>query len=1069
MQRAGNRPTRKCVPKWAVAIAVVVVFGPGTTWLIAQEATLQSKPSWRELVGQRATKVDSSMEMAGKAELSGDFRLALAHIETAAEILQEDLPAEHWKLVDCRAYLKTLRRASALSVADQQRLADAKERESRVRQLSAIGAPRRAVAAAKEALEIRSELLGEEDAETVRSQLDLAIQLETLWRFEEAIDLARDVVKKRTRFLGPRHPYTASAKSQLAVVLARSGRAEEAISLQKESLAALIQELGMDNPLSLDTLNNAALSLAEAGQFGPAESYLRACLAADQKLLGRLDQRTANSHKALATLLSAKGHHLGAVRQIEAANSIYAAIGLGLSSRHVRHSQLLLAQALAAIGGPENTSIELLERLLANTPDGETGLRAMAFEKLADIAFRQGDYDQASGYYMKAFREWGTISSDASLLRASSVAVGLARAQAAIGETEEASRMLEMTVGSLERVLQTPDFRSVSAHTALGLNAWASGHLGSARESLTTASKEYSECRARYHHDPLVRTNTALRSPIQWLALLAARKDPRRAWELLESDLAVGLLEGGRSRRLRRQLDRDGLSEFQKLTADLNRIERLLLFSPVYESEGETQRLRSQAEAIRERIATFQADLAIPNTISSSPIALDEIQRAIPAGTALVCWLTIHPLGKANGPHAGRALVLTENGPVSIDLPNLSREPDSLSRLRKRIAQPPSELDASLLATINSSIADLRKQYVDPLATYLKTHSEQKVRRLVVLPSDELLAIPIELIAPEFEISYAPSATTFVQLTGAGDRKLDHLTVIGAPNFHPPTWMKTPQEITDLPGTAIESTLIANLYDDPAVYLGDDASEQQVESLRSDRTLEQTGVLHLATHARISHVTPELSCLLMARSTLPAPEVALAAGEIPFSGRLALEDVIRTWNLDNCDLVVASACSSGGGDFRGGEGLFGFSTAFLLAGARSCVVTLWPVDDRAACLLMVRFHENLVGKRTDHTVPMSKVAALAEAKSWLRGASLADLDRYLKRHVDSARNNRDLAAISSVAEVFERFESPQWGPTRTLRGEGPTVGAEAGASLSIFRPFSEPYYWAPFILIGDPG
>jgi CHAT domain-containing protein len=100
------------------------------------------------------------------------------------------------------------------------------------------------------------------------------------------------------------------------------------------------------------------------------------------------------------------------------------------------------------------------------------------------------------------------------------------------------------------------------------------------------------------------------------------------------------------------------------------------------------------------------------------------------------------------------------------------------------------------------------------------------------------------------------------------------------------------------------------------------------------------------------------------------------------------------------------------------------------------VLSLWRVDDEATSLLMVRFYENLLGKRPGLTAPLSKVAALKEAKSWLRNLSAEDVKKARLRLPPQERTGRRQATVVR-----------------------PTEGR---------RPFAHPSYWAAFILIGDP-
>jgi len=157
--------------------------------------------------------------------------------------------------------------------------------------------------------------------------------------------------------------------------------------------------------------------------------------------------------------------------------------------------------------------------------------------------------------------------------------------------------------------------------------------------------------------------------------------------------------------------------------------------------------------------------------------------------------------------------------------------------------------------------------------------------------------------------------------------------------------------------------------------------------------------------------------------------------------------VLRTWNL-HADLVTLSACETALGRKAGGEGLLGFSQAFLAAGSRSVVLSLWKVNDAATAPLMTRFYQNLLGKRRELERPLTKSQALAEAKEWLRNLE-EDQARVL---LENARRN--------VARGDR-------GKDEILNLAPPVAPAPVQARRS--PPFAHPRFWAAFVLMGDPG
>lgn len=92
------------------------------------------------------------------------------------------------------------------------------------------------------------------------------------------------------------------------------------------------------------------------------------------------------------------------------------------------------------------------------------------------------------------------------------------------------------------------------------------------------------------------------------------------------------------------------------------------------------------------------------------------------------------------------------------------------------------------------------------------------------------------------------------------------------------------------------------------------------------------------------------------------------------NGILTAEDVTGLALIDT-EMIVLSACQTGLGKTHAGEGVFGFRRSFVIAGARTLVLSLWKVDDRASHRLMVKFYENLkVGMGRADALHVAKLA-----------------------------------------------------------------------------------------------
>ena len=110
-------------------------------------------------------------------------------------------------------------------------------------------------------------------------------------------------------------------------------------------------------------------------------------------------------------------------------------------------------------------------------------------------------------------------------------------------------------------------------------------------------------------------------------------------------------------------------------------------------------------------------------------------------------------------------------------------------------------------------------------------------------------------------------------------------------------------------------------------------------------------------------------------------EIFLVFSENPHGGEDGLLNVYEVYEMDlNAGLVVLSACNTGSGELKGGEGVMSLARAFFYAGVPSIVMTLWTVEDRKSYELMLSFYRQLLrGRSAGYSLRKAKLEFLENA------------------------------------------------------------------------------------------
>jgi CHAT domain-containing protein len=197
-----------------------------------------------------------------------------------------------------------------------------------------------------------------------------------------------------------------------------------------------------------------------------------------------------------------------------------------------------------------------------------------------------------------------------------------------------------------------------------------------------------------------------------------------------------------------------------------------------------------------------------------------------------------------------------------------------------------------------------------------------------------------------------------------------------------------PTSIPNLPGTQEEIRAAANILgtSDARLITGRQGTETEFKL----SPLNLYRIIHLAVHGEANTQNPDRAALVF-RADPPADDGLLESREIV---GLHL----------NADLVVLSACDSAVGHLQGEEGIVNLSRAFLVAGSRSVISTLWSIDDTYSLFLMKHFYAHLREGETEaealrlsQTDLLEKFGNDTPAVDWAAFTLLGDGDLMLFR------------------------------------------------------------------------
>jgi CHAT domain-containing protein len=475
----------------------------------------------------------------------------------------------------------------------------------------------------------------------------------------------------------------------------------------------------------------------------------------------------------------------------------------------------------------------------------------------------------------------------------------------------------------------------------------------------------------------------------------------------------------------------------QKLVEQLNLDKRQLgqlLLQPAQKLSAQTNQrieaLEGEVEKIEGQLAQHVAGLG--QTRHALGLRLDQVQPTIPDDGALIEYLRYrHYLGKGKfEQHYGAIVLFSRGAPLWIPLGNASEIERLVRRYGTLVRGSPQEeeLSANLQVLYEAIWAPIEQALPSP------------TKRIIISPDGELNFISFatlltkdkQFLAETYDVQYVASGRDLLRepkplttkevvlfanpdfglastpmLAKAEHRSADAGSVRGSEKRDVEDW-----SFETLEGTQNESDELVKKFDGwgwkPFDFTAGKATKEALLKIHSPY------ILHLATHGFFAKEEPTSSqpeSLLNDQQSVTKSKffknpmhrsgLALAGAqttieawkreEVPpveNDGILTAEDV-STLDLQGTWLVTLSACDTGSGQARAGEGVMGLRRGFIQAGAQNLLMTLWPISDEVTVQIMSDFYdaahqsenapESLAKVQRDWLVKLRKERGLAKA------------------------------------------------------------------------------------------
>lgn len=828
-----------------------------------------------------------------------------------------------------------------------------------------------AVKAGTRALEVAESALGPDDPYVAELLQKQALRVRTIGDIAKADSLVQRAVDIDRKALGEEDPQTAQAISSQGLILISQTDFAKAAPYFQKAIEILERTVAPDDPQVAICLLNLSVTHLKRGNYETAAADLQRGIAISEKSMGPEDQLTMRLNYNLGDIylsLEQFDRAEALMQKILAVlekqdgpdhpNLAYPLQNLGIIARHKKQYDRALEYLWRS------------EKLREKSIGARNPLTATLLVNIGNVYHDQGDYAKAMELFIRALDILETASGPydpATIMTLSN----MARTSAA---QNDSAHSLEYQA-RLDQLVE----KSISLNLA----------LGSEREKLD------------YIHTVAGYTEKTISMSVQ------QAPDDKRAAEgavtavLQRKGRVLDALSGSVA-ALRQHLkpaDRDLLDNLSTTTTELA---KLSLNGP---RKTPLEQYQEQFQALEQKREQMEAEISRRSEGYYEPdgsVTLASVKAAIPEGAVL---LEFSQYRVFNPKAADRSLAFGDPHYIAYVV---SRDGETRWADLGKVT----EIDSAVEA-LREALGDPKRDDTERLARALDEKVMRPVRGLIgganhllISPDGELNLIPFEALVDEksrflierYAVTYLTTGRDLLRMQVTRSSQSGPV-VFANPLFGEPTATLVasankgePKSATPLalkrsvttgvdlesvyfaplPGTALEAKSIQSFFPEAKILTGTQATKDSLRQVAAPR------ILHIATHGfflqdppieaaqKPNQPSPSDASSAQTKAKLSNP---LLRSGLAFSGanltKGGSEDGILTsmeassLNLWGTKLVVLSACETGVGRIKDGEGVYGLRRAFLLAGTETLLMSLWEVSDQATLEIMRDYYSGL--------------------------------------------------------------------------------------------------------------